>query len=39
MTFFSSLGNSALATGRGGFHPDVSGTDAPGSSAAGSLGT
>ena len=39
MPFFSSLGNSALATGRGGFHPSVSGTDAPGSSAAGSLGT
>ena len=39
MPFFNSAGASALATGRGGYHPNVSGTDAPGSSAAGSLGT
>jgi hypothetical protein len=39
MPFFNSAGAAAVATGRGGFHPSVSGTDAPGSSAAGSLGT
>ena len=39
MPFFNSAGQAALATGRGGYHPSVSGTDAPGSSAAGSLGT
>ena len=39
MPFFNSAGAAAIATGRGGFHPNVSGTEAPGSSAAGSLGT
>ncbi len=39
MPFFNSAGNAALATGRGGYHPNVSGTDSPASSAAGSLGT
>lgn len=39
MPLFSSAGKVVLITGRGGFHPNVSGTDAPSSSAAGSLGT
>jgi len=39
MPIFSSAGKSAIITGRGAFHPGVVGSDAPTSSAAGSLGT